>query len=305
MGHAIIDIIALNLVRLLVWSLRVLPRPLKLLKARSLILVLRIFMPRISGVGKRNLELVFPEKSEVERKKILDESFEVLAKHLIHFAQLVDLTPEKAAELFDMEGLTSVIRENKSGTGVLIPTMHYGSFEWLAAATGLQGYPISFLARGFNLPRLDKWWNDRREACGNTVFARTGGYKEITTRLKKGEDVSLLFDQNVKINHTVFTEHFGMQVATSRALALAAMRTKCKVVFVSAAQPKVDGEPFEVTCEKIPNPNDFPGTKDQQIHDFTLALNKCVERSVKARPEQWFWIHRRFKTRPEGEPSRY
>lgn len=302
-----LDILLLGLVRTLFLALEVLPDTLARKLARFYVSILFLFMPRLAGVARRNLSVVFPDKAEDEREAILEESKSVLAENLFGFSRIPRLNQEKAELLCEEYEHANAAMEDlythKEGLGVLLPTIHFGSFELFIQVHALRHKPVSILARGFGLPRLDRWWNARREMHGNQLFARSGGFKEIVRRLKNGEDVVVLCDQNVKQNHAMFVDFFGHPAATTKAVALAAHRTGARILFGS---PLKNGEgTFAVTAEKILHPDEVEGDTEEKLHACMEDLHRAFERQILRRPEGWFWIHRRWKTRPPGEPENF
>lgn len=301
--HAL-DFCFLGVARTLLFAMRTLPEHLGLSICRFCVRTLIARLGRADAVGMRNLEFIFPEKSLDERRKILEDSFEILARNLMGFARIGQLTKEnisKAVDYTAASDFTDSVHADKKG--MLIITLHYGSFERLVQFQAVMKKPVSMLARGFNLPRLDAWWDKQREQFHNKVFRRKGGYREIIRRLQEGEDVAMLCDQNVKRKYAVFVDFFGIPAATTKAAGIAALRTEARVVFVVLAD-NCDGT-FELIFSELPNPAKFPGDSDEQIYQFTKRLNEAAEAAIRRRPEQWFWIHRRFKTRPEGEPENF
>ncbi|MFN8392649.1 MAG: hypothetical protein U0136_20315 [Bdellovibrionota bacterium] len=298
----VLDYICLAFVRAVIGAMYLLPDAAGLAIARTCIGALRICMPRLGAVGMRNLELVFPEKSPDERKQILRESFDTLARNLQTYSKIPNLTRERAAEMIDYadgKKLIDSVRAAHPGIGVILPTLHFGSFELLVQLQALNDRPIAFLARGVGLQRVDRWWNIRREMFGNHVFGRRGGYQEMVTRLRDGQEVALLFDQNVKSSHACFVDLFGIKAATTRAIALASIRTGAPIVFATCIDYR-NGR-YELICRSIPSFEELE--TEERIHRISRALNERLEEVVRRCPEQWFWIHRRFKTRPQGEPE--
>ena len=173
--------------------------------------------------------------------------------------------------------------------------MYELAFQMLA----LLERPTAVLARGFGLPRLDEWCNKRRCLYGNQVFSRKGGFREVVRRLKKKQDVIVLFDQNVKRNHAIFVDLFGIKAATTKAIGLAAIRTGATVLFASCIEPSPGW--YEYLLREVPSPDEYSGETEEKIAAVTRALNAALEEAVRLHPDHWFWIHRRFKTRPKGE----
>lgn len=300
---AVLDLIAFGVLHSLIWLIEHLPDRAAMVLCRGCIWVLRIVMPRSSSVGRRNLELIFPEKSPAEREAILKGSYEALARHLMAFAKAPMLTRERAMAMYDYTELRPVWAKARAsappGVGCIIVTAHFGSFELLHHAHALQDKPLAVLSRPFRSPLLERFFKRRREMFGNTQFSRDGGQREVMRFLKSGTDVLLVMDQNVRIHHAVFVNFFGIPAATTKTIALASIRTGAPIFFATA----VETSPwkFKMLYAPIGVPADFPGSNSDKVLAMTEAIHREFERAITAYPEQWMWIHRRYKTRPEGE----
>jgi len=297
-----IDYSALLFVRILIFMMCVLPYKLGFALARFIIFMLGLAMPRIHAVGLRNLALVFPEKSSEEHKQILSESYNVLARNLLGYAWIPRLKEPQfkgRLDLLDTTERLEQVRKAANGVGILFVMPHFGSFEMVFQLWAILVCPVAILARGFGLPKLDAWWNSRREIYGHEMFPRSGGYKEIVSRLRSGQDVGLMFDQNVKRNHAIFVDLFGINAATTKTVGLASLRTGAPVVFVSMLEKGIGD--FEIVVEPIGKTEDEPGKNEEKIALLTRKLHIELEQVIRKHPESWFWIHRRYKTRPEGE----
>lgn len=301
-----IDILTLTLVRILIGALQHLPNGLALALARLYVrILLGMLLPRANRVTLRNLQLVFPNRSESERKAIARKSREVLAITLVSFAKNVALSREQARQVIPFKQLEQdlqAIRQKHPGKAVLYAAAHYGPFETIVQLCVLASGPVAILARGFGLPRLDAWWNRRREMFGCEVFGRTGGYRETIRRLHAGQDVTMLCDQNVKRNHAVFVDFFGIPAATTKTLALASLRTGAPVYLLVGYALELNS--YGYILHELPEIETLPGNSEQKVAAFTRVLHQHLEQAIEAHPEQWFWLHRRFKTRPEGERER-
>ena len=215
----IADVVGLIVFVPLIELLRFLPEPASTWVAMRIVGALQIVMPRMRPVGRRNLELVFPEKSKEEREAILDKSFYYLARNLVTFAKTPKLDKQSAQKTMPYELGTELIRQTRvqsPNTGFIIASLHLGCFEQLCQIHSLLAGPASLLVRGFGLPWVDAYWNSRRAQFGNTVFSRKGGYQEVIRHLKAGKDVAMLYDQNVKRNHATFVDFFGIPAATTK-----------------------------------------------------------------------------------------
>lgn len=297
----VLDILAVTVLGSIARLLQILPWGAALCLARWCVGLVCFFMPRFTRTGRRNLELVFPEKSPEEREKILKSSFSMLAKNLVGLAKLPCLTKDNVSDFCDMSRAVELVgkaqaRNPEVGTLFLIP--HFGPFELFGQLWALAYRPYSTIARGSDLPRLDRWWTARREMHGVQVLGREGGYQEIVRRLRSGRDFTLLFDQNIKRNHAVFVDLFGIKAATTKTMALTALRTHC-LVFHAVMAEKGPWK-YELIVDPIEY-NTVDGSLDDQIERFTRRVHECLEKAVRQYPDHWFWIHRRFKTRPRGE----
>jgi KDO2-lipid IV(A) lauroyltransferase len=298
----LVDGAVLALVSTLTVTVRVLPEPLAELLARGILAIALLLIPRAKGVAMRNLEIAFPEMTVTERAKIYLRSLHVLARNFMWFAKIPTLRRERLEQTIDYNWVRELFdgaRNQGEGKGVLLLTAHYGCFELFSNTHALLARPLTVLARDFTLPRFNRWWWHRRELCGNRIFSRKGGLREMIRCLELGEDVGILFDQNVKANHATFIDFFGMKAATSKPVGIAALKTGAPVVF-GVGLELAPGR-YRFIGKQIPNPRTFPGSPDEQIDAFLRAVHEEMEVAIREHPEQWMWLHRRFKTRPLGE----
>ncbi len=260
-------------------------------------------MPRSHKVGLRNVELMFPEKSKAEAERIVAGSYETLARHLLAFAEAPSLTVESARKMFDYTEVRPVWAKAREtappGVGCVIVTAHFGSFELLVQAHALLDRPLTVLSRPFALPALERFWKARRELFGNKQFSRGGAFREVIKNLQEGKDVLLVMDQNVRVHHAVFANFFGIPAATSKMAALAAIRTGAPVFFAACAE--IEPRRYRMLYAPIGRADDYEGTPEEKVRLITEAIHREFEKAITEYPEQWMWIHRRFKTRPVGE----
>ena len=310
----ILDIVVLYLLRALFWVLKILPNRVSYRISHIITLAIIYSMPRFIKTARRNLELVFSAKSLAERELIMKNSFRELATNLYSFAKNPLLTKESGIAMLDPDKrseLVNVVSQAKSragGKGIMIATAHFGNFELGAQLYGLElNCSTCILARGFKLPRLNRWWNSRRELFGNRIFDRKGAYREIERNLSNGESVAVLFDQNVVRKHAVFVDFFGIKTATTKALALAVLRTGAPLLLVTLARGGFDKYYFQATditaSEKLAGIRESDLPLDDKVAMIMEELHRALEQRILEHPEHWFWIHRRFKTRPCGDTT--
>jgi KDO2-lipid IV(A) lauroyltransferase len=300
----LIDILATLFFKILFRVLCVLPEEFGFMIVRFILSIIFLFIPRFQKVAKINLQQIFPEKTLLEREKIRKQSINVLAKNIVYSALIKNWTIEEFEARVDIKDFKAKVEEmHQIGVGIMFPAMHFGCFELLAQAVSKCVNPISVLFRDLTLPRLNKMLKELRTNSGNDVFSRDGGYEEIVERLKKGVDVGVLCDQNIKSNHATFVPFFGIPASTTKALAIAALRVRCRVLFTVIIEERPGH--FKVHFKEIPNPRKEPGSLDQKVHKFMENIHHEMEQVIRAHPDHWFWIHRRFKTRPPGEKETF
>ena len=297
-----IDLSALMLSRLLVLLLALLPERTAMSIANVVVRFGVMLVPRFRRVALRNLEIAFPELSLDRRREIFSDSLGVLARNLYSFATLerlsLPLLRSCVVNWKEFQEKLERIRAKNTAPGLIVTTAHFGSFELLAQAYTILYKPLSILARGFGLERLDEWWNGRRELHGAEIFSRKGAYREIIERLQRGHDVALLVDQNVKQNHATFVPFFGLKAATTRAVALASLQSGASVIFATAVE--ISPWKFRALLVELEAPE--PGLpRSEWIECLSADLNRAIESAIREYPSQWFWVHRRWKTRPPGE----
>lgn len=262
-----------------------------------------VLVPRVRRTAMKNLEIAFPGHSDSWRRALLRKNAREMGRLLADTIRLSSLSAEWVQQHVAIPALERY-KAAHGETGVLIATGHLGSFELLGHAIGLWGYPLSAVARRFKSPRLDAWWRGLREARGNTIIDRQGAFKEIVRTLQSGRSVAVLFDQNVKLNHAVFVDWFGKPAATTRAFALAALKTEAPV-FVAAmvycGDDKYKVEAVECNFGELYRNGSMSDAEKVDVITATISNHYC--QMIRGFPEGWFWIHRRWKTRPEGEPE--
>lgn len=305
-----LDLLVYILVRCIFFSLNLLPLKLRIALLRLGFKVFLLLSKKYHRIALTNLKIAFPEAPESFYRETLDKMCESLARLIVDFARLPSIDRdwiESHVSIPLMQRYLEIKRENPN-KGILLVTGHIGSFELQAFILPLIASPISFVVRNFQLPRVDRWWNSIRERNGNKSIARQGAFKEVLRCLNSGRDVALLFDQNVKRNHAIFVDWFGKPAATTRAIGLAAVRTKATVI-VAGLVP--DGsERYKMLAKE----RDFAALyEDQNLDDeekilrITTILSSDYEDMIRQYPPGWFWLHRRWKTqqKPEDDGKYY
>jgi KDO2-lipid IV(A) lauroyltransferase len=252
------------------------------------------------GVVLGNLRLAFPELAESERRAIARRTFLNLGRMITDFLRVPILSKEELERLFVYEGWDGFERAKAAGRGVIACTAHFGNFDLLAAAQTLRGVPVTMISRQMGKSGANDLWREARRRSGveDLVVQKGETLKAAMRALKGGRVLGYVIDQNQPRRHAVFPTFFGVPAATAATPVWLALRTGAAVIFTLSV-PLEDGR-HKVVVE---GPLEVPDTGDRarDVLAFMQDLNDRLERWVRRHPDQWYWLHRRWKTRPEGE----
>ena len=254
------------------------------------------------GVVMDNLRLAFPEKTEDERREIARATYRNLGRVAAEFLAIQRASDEEIATAFEREGWDIYERARASGRGVLACTAHFGNFEVLAAVNTLQGVPITMISREMGRSRFNDMWRAARAKAGveDLVVGRGNILQAAIRSMKAGRALGYVIDQNERSRNAVFPTFFGVPAATSPTPAILARRTGAEVIF-TVAVPLGGGRHKVVIEGPIRMPD--TGDRDADVLAFLQDLNDRLERWVRRHPEQWYWLHRRWKTRPPPQAA--
>jgi len=251
-----------------------------------------------------NLRLAFPERSGAERRAIARATYRNLGRMAAEFLLLRRLGREELDRIFVYEGWERFEAARALGKGVIACTAHFGNFEVLAAAHNLRGVPITIISRKMGRARANDLWRRARARAGveDLVVEKGETLGAARRALARGRVLGYVIDQNQPLRRAVFPTFFGVPAATSPTPAVLAARTGAAVIFALAI-PLGDGR-HRVVIEG-PLRLEATGDRRRDVLAFMQDLNDRLERRVRAHPEQWYWLHRRWKTRPGGaDPAR-
>jgi KDO2-lipid IV(A) lauroyltransferase len=258
---------------------------------------------RLRRVGMRNLELAMPELPVGERKKILKGVFTTLGRQLADFALLPRMTSGNVSELVTYCGLEHYLQARDRGRGVLFVTAHLGGWEIGSYAHSLYGYPIRIVIRELDNQRLNRFVDRYRTAAGNKTFGKQDFARGLLAAMRAGETVGILMDTNMTPPQGVFVPFFDITACTASGLARVALKTDASVVpgftIWDAAARKYCIH-FEPALQLIRT-----GDDEQDTITNTALFTLVIEQYVRRYPDQWLWVHRRWKSRPQGEPPLY
>ena len=284
----------------LIKTFGILPRPVARLAAGILAWLGFHLARRQRHAGLHNLNLAFPEMTEAHRERILRGCFQNLGRLLVEFTHFPQLNKANIAQFVVHDGLDNYLEGLKRGRGVIFMTAHFGAWELSSFAHAVYGFPLKFIVRPIDNPRVEALISGYRTASGNVPIDRRSAGRDVLKALRQNEAVGILFDQNTTRSEGVFAEFFGIPAATTPAIALFALRTGAAVVpgfLIWDAELQKHRLRLDPPVELIDT-----GDVDRDVLENTRLFNKILEGYIRKYPDQWLWIHRRWKTRPEGDP---
>jgi Kdo2-lipid IVA lauroyltransferase/acyltransferase len=288
---------------LIAQTLRWLPRPVARGAAGGIAMLVYWLHPRLRRVGMRNLEMAFPEKSPAERKQIVKGVYRSLGRLLAEVAKFPDYTLENVDHIAVYDGLENYLAARDRGKGVLFMTAHLGGWEIGSFVQSLHGHWLNIVARKLDNPLLERWVLRLRSLHGNKIHDKDEYARGLLAAMKRGETVGALMDTNMTPPQGVFVNYFGLPACTAAGIARVAMRTGAAVVPAFTIWDEALGK-YRIRFEPA-IPMVCTGDDDADVVANTQNYTTAIEQAVRAHPEQWLWVHRRWKTRPEGEAGLY
>jgi len=291
------------IVWLWVKTIGLLPRPLARAKGIVLGLIVYLLFGRLRRVGMRNLALAFPDMNHRDRRRILRGTYVSLGRQLAEVCLFPRYTRENVSQIVVYEGFENFERAYARQKGVLFLTAHLGAWELSAFAHSLQGHPLAIVMRSLDNPRVDRLIQSYRTLHGNRTVDKDDFVRGLLAAMRNGETVGILMDTNMTPPQGVFVDFFGIPACTASGLARIALRTDAAVVpafTVWDSKLRKYTLRFDPAIELV-----HTGDDQADIVANTAKLTRIIEEYVRRYPDQWLWVHRRWKTRPEGQPSLY
>jgi KDO2-lipid IV(A) lauroyltransferase len=260
-------------------------------------------MPKLHRTAERNLQIAFPEWTEGRRKQNAHSMVRYLAWMAVEFARFPRYATKNIADVVVLDGHENFIEGQRRGKGVLFLTGHIGAWELSSFAHAAYGFPLRYIARPLDNPRLDALVNRYRGLSGNQPIFKNESAREILKALKEAGTVGILADQNTMPEEGVFVDFFGKPACTTTGIARVALHTDAAVV---PGYAYWDGGIRKYRL-RFESPVELIRTGDIE-HDVlvnTQRFAKVIEEIIRRHPDQWVWVHARWKTRPKGEPPAY
>ena len=284
-----------------------LPRPVARALVGLLVSILYRVLGRLRRTGHRNLELALPELPASEREQILRGVFRSLGRQLVEFCRMRRYTRSNIQNWIRTEGLEHFLNAEARGKGVLILTGHLGAWELSSFYHSLMGHPMGMVIRRLDNRLLDEYVNAIRCLHGNRVLHKDDFARGLLTAMRAGQTVGILMDTNMTPPQGLFANFFGIPACTASGLARVVLKTGAAVLpgfclWEEKEQQYVLHFGPELHFART---SDNEADRESDIRAATQQCNNVLESWIRRYPDQWLWIHRRWKTRPHGEPSLY
>jgi KDO2-lipid IV(A) lauroyltransferase len=285
--------VAILALKSLEWS----PVPVAHALARGYARLLDLAIPRLRRVARQNLAMALPEFTPRRHAEIVDGVFRSVARILVTFAKFPAIRRQPLDRWIRLEGAEYFDEALSRGRGVLFATGHLGNWELSAFAHALMTGPMNVVVRPLDNPLIDRMVERRRALTGNRPIGKKDFARTILKALAANEAVGILIDQNASVDTGAFVDFFGVPACAGTGFAKFAAHSGASVIPGFALW---NDQERRYILRFYP-----PLTMTGDTVRDTQALQSKLEEVIRAHPDQWLWIHRRWKTRPRGESSPY
>jgi KDO2-lipid IV(A) lauroyltransferase len=256
---------------------------------------MRWISPRHLRIVMANLRLAFgDERTEEELTAMGRACYRHLGKCLMEFIRLPAMNVEDIRRVTELRGRQHLDTALARGKGIILLTAHLGNWEMVGARIAAEGYPLNVIARAQRDHALTDYIRRTREVAGMRVYHREVAVRRSLEALRRNELVGMLMDQNAG-DDGVFVDFFGRLASTARGPAAFALQTGAAVV-PTFGWRKPDDRHVVKLAEPVPLVS--TGDREADILSNTARYTKVIENAIREHPEQWFWLHKRWKSRP-------
>jgi KDO2-lipid IV(A) lauroyltransferase len=278
-------------------SLALAPRPVAERLAGLYVSLLDLALPRLRRTAFRNLELALPELGRQEHQRIVAGSFRSIARLLVSLSRFPRLNSQNISQWIRYEGLEHFTEAKRRGRGVLFATAHLGNWELSAFAHAIMTEPMHIVVRPLDNPAIDALVARLRTLSGNRIIEKKEYARGILRALARNEAVGILIDQNTSLEEGVFVDFFGTPACVGTGFAKIAARSEAAIIAGFAIWSEEEGRyilkfypPLCATGDAV---------------EDTRRIHALLETVIRHYPDQWLWMHRRWKTRPPGQMPLY
>lgn len=257
--------------------------------------LLDLLVPRLRQTAERNLTFAYPGQDAAWRRGIVDGVYASIGRLLVAMARFPGIHASNVGDWIRYEGFEHYERAMERGKGVLFATAHMGNWELSAFAHALLTEPMNVVVRPLDNPLIDRMIESRRSLSGNKLLSKRDFARSILHALRGNEPVGILVDQNAALDNGVFVPFFGRQACTNLTFAKLAARSGAAVIPGFAVWNEAERKYVLRFYPEVEISGD--------AGEDTARVQAAIEVAVRENPDQWLWIHRRWKTRPPGEAS--
>jgi KDO2-lipid IV(A) lauroyltransferase len=280
-----------------------LPRPVARAMASGTTRLLLLLMPRLRRTAVFNLRLAFPERTDAQRRAILRKMARNLGWMAVEFARFPQMNPQNIERVVLLDGQENFLAGRSCGKGVIFLTGHIGAWELSSFAHALYGFPLHYMVRPLDNPAVDALIHRYRCLSGNQPILKNESARATLRILREARTIGILADQNTVREEGAFVDFFGTPACTTTGIARLALQTGAAVVPGYAIWDEGKRQyrlRFEPPIELVRS-----GETERDVRENTQRFAKALEEIIRRYPEQWVWVHARWKTRPPGEPPLY
>jgi len=259
--------------------------------------------PRLRRAAIFNLRLAFPDWSDAERNEAVRGMIRQIGWMAAEFSKFPKYMTQRIEKIVVIDGEENFDAGQRRGKGVLFLTGHMSAWEMAPFAHARYGHPLHFLVRPVANRRVDALINEYRCLSGNQPIEKNRSARAILKVLADGGTVGILSDHNTSLEEGVFVEFFGVPASTTSGIARIALRTDAAVVPVFLLWDPLLRKyrlKFDPAVELARS-----GDENADVLENTARFTRIIEDHIRAHPDQWLWVHKRWKTRPAGEEPLY
>jgi Kdo2-lipid IVA lauroyltransferase/acyltransferase len=283
--------------------LGILPRGMARFFGLNFVKIVYALQPKLHRVALVNLQIAFPDWTVAQRESVIRSMIRQVGWMIGEFSQFPKYTPANINKIVVIDGAENFAVAQRRGRGVLFLTGHMSAWELAPFAQALYGHPLHFLVRRIRNRRVDALINRYRCLSGNRPIEKNRAARAVLKVLAEGGTVGILADHNTSLEEGVFVDLFGVPASTTSGLARIALRTGAAVVPGFLCWDERAGKyhlQFGPGVELIRT-----GNEEEDVRSNTRRFTGIIEDYIRAHPDQWIWIHKRWKTRPPGGRSIY
>jgi KDO2-lipid IV(A) lauroyltransferase len=254
-------------------------------------------------IALKNLEIAFPEMTPAARLNILRKMYRSWGRVLAEWTHLPELSRANVEQVATYEGKENwdEAERRSSGHGLFVLTGHYGNFELMQIAQSVYGYRLAIVHRALRNPLIDAAISTQRVRYGNRIIERKAGGREMMKMLRQNWMIAIALDLDVRKG--VFVDFFGLPASTSDGIARLSLATGAPVMPVFMVR-EGDTVHHKITILPAFYP-EKTRNREALAREYTQQYTTTLEQMIRAHPDHWNWIHRRWKTRPPGESRFY